>query len=51
MNAGKVNINTIFNKARKLEVPFYQRAYIWGEEQWSRLLDDLYFINTINRNM
>lgn len=49
MNAGKVNINTIFNKARKLEVPFYQRAYIWGEEQWSRLLEDLNFITVTNK--
>ena len=49
MNAGKININGIFNGARKLEVPFYQRAYVWGEEQWERLLDDLAFITATNR--
>ena len=45
----KININGIFNGARKLEVPFYQRAYVWGEEQWERLLDDLAFITATNR--
>ena len=49
MNAGKINITGIFNGARKLEVPFYQRAYVWGEEQWERLLDDLAFITATNR--
>ena len=45
MNAGKINISGIFNGARKLEVPFYQRAYVWKEEQWERLLDDLAFVS------
>ena len=49
MNAGKININGIFHGARKLEVPFYQRAYVWGEEHWERLLDDLAFITSTNR--
>ena len=49
MDAHKININGIFNKARKLEVPFYQRAYVWGEEQWERLLDDLAFVTATNK--
>lgn len=48
MNAGKININGIFNGARKLEVPFYQRAYVWDEEQWDRLLEDLAYITATN---
>ena len=34
MKAGEVCINDIFNGARLIEVPFYQRAYVWKEEQW-----------------
>ena len=41
MNAGRRLINDIFNGFKILEIPFFQRAYVWGEEQWERLLDDL----------
>ena len=40
MDAGKRTINDIFNGSRVLEIPFFQRAYVWGEEQWERLLED-----------
>lgn len=33
MDAGKRTINDIFNGSRVLEIPFFQRAYVWGEEQ------------------
>lgn len=38
MKAGEVCINDIFNGARLIEVPFYQRAYVWKEEQWEDFL-------------
>ena len=41
MEAGKRTINDIFNGCHVLEIPFFQRAYVWGEEQWERLLDDV----------
>ena len=41
MDASKKNIGDIINKYRILEIPFFQRPYVWGEEQWSRLLEDL----------
>lgn len=41
MDAGKRTINDIFNGNRILEVPFFQRAYVWGEDQWERLLEDM----------
>lgn len=41
MDAGKRTINDIFNGSRVLEIPFFQRAYVWGEEQWERLLEDV----------
>jgi len=44
MEAGKRTINDIFNGAKILEIPFFQRSYVWGEEQWERFLDDMYDI-------
>lgn len=41
MDAGKRTINDIFNGSRILEIPFFQRAYVWDEPQWERLLDDV----------
>ena len=44
MNAGKVLISNIFNGANLLEIPFYQRAYVWKEEQWLRFLEDMEYV-------
>lgn len=41
MDAGKRTINDIFNGSRVLEIPFFQRAYVWGEELWARLVEDV----------
>lgn len=41
MEAGTRQIIDIFNGTRVLEIPFFQRAYVWGEEQWTRLLEDV----------
>lgn len=41
MEAGKRTISEIFNGSRVLEIPFFQRAYVWGTEQWNRLLEDM----------
>lgn len=50
MDASKALISQIFSRGRLLEIPFYQRAYVWGEEQWSRLLDDMEFVSKTQRN-
>jgi len=44
MKAGEILINGIFNGSRLLEVPFYQRTYVWDEEQWDRFLADMEFV-------
>lgn len=49
MDAGKRTINDIFNGNRVLEIPFFQRSYVWKEDQWSRLLGDLEHVSEINR--
>lgn len=41
MEAGKRTIRDIFNRGRNLEIPFFQRAYVWKKEQWQRFLDDM----------
>lgn len=41
MQAGTRIITEIFNRSRILEIPFFQRAYVWDEPQWERLLEDM----------
>lgn len=44
MKAGEILINGIFNGSRLLEIPFYQRAYVWDDDQWDRFLADMEFV-------
>lgn len=46
MEAGKRIITDIFNRARSLEIPFFQRAYVWSEENWERFLNDMLDVAT-----
>ncbi len=49
MEAGKRTINDIFNGNRILEIPFFQRAYVWEETQWERLLQDMELVSENNK--
>lgn len=49
MEAGKRTISEIFNGGRILEIPFFQRSYVWDERQWSRLLEDMKQISKTNK--
>lgn len=49
MDAGKKTINDIFNGNRVLEIPFFQRAYVWGKDQWERLLEDMENVSHSNK--
>lgn len=49
MEAGKRTISDIFNGNRLLEVPFFQRAYVWEDAQWERLLKDMEQITELNK--
>lgn len=49
MDAGKRTINDIFNGNRILEIPFFQRAYVWDTEQWERLLEDMEHVSQTNK--
>lgn len=49
MDASKKTINDIFNGNRILEIPFFQRAYVWSEKQWERLLEDMEAVSKTNK--
>jgi len=49
MEAGKRTIRDIFNRGRNLEIPFFQRAYVWDTEQWQRFLEDMIMVSTSKR--
>ncbi len=44
MDARKALIQDIFNNGTLIEVPFFQRSYVWKDDLWQRLLDDMEFI-------
>jgi hypothetical protein len=48
MEAGRRDIAAIFNKARVLEIPFFQRSYVWRREDWERFADDLLSVGKDN---
>lgn len=41
MDAHKLMITDIFNGSKVLEIPFFQRAYVWEKDQWERFLKDI----------
>jgi len=49
MDAGKKTIGDIFNRTRILEIPFFQRSYVWDEKQWERMLEDMENVCFANR--
>lgn len=49
MEAGKRTVRDIFNRGRNLEIPFFQRAYVWNTEQWQRFLDDMRVVSKTNK--
>jgi len=49
MEAGKRTIELIFNKGRTLEIPFFQRSYVWEAENWERFLNDLIMVSKSNK--
>lgn len=49
MEAGKRNITDIFNQGRTLEIPFFQRSYVWTDENWERFFSDMEVVSTQNK--
>lgn len=44
MDAHKALIQDVFNVGTLIEVPFFQRSYVWKDDLWQRLLDDMEFV-------
>lgn len=49
MDASKLTITKIFDRTEKLEIPFFQRSYVWKEEQWERLYADMTYVSNNQR--
>lgn len=39
MEAGKRKLNDVLSRSTLLTIPYFQRSYVWGEEQWDRFLE------------
>lgn len=50
MDAGRRSITDFFNQGRTLEIPFFQRSYVWSDENWERFLSDIEIVSTENRS-
>lgn len=44
MDATKSLITNIFNNSTLVIVPFFQRSYVWKEDLWERMLDDMTYV-------
>ena len=44
MDAQKALITNIFNNATLIEVPFFQRPYVWGDDLWAKFIEDMEFV-------
>ena len=44
MDAQKALITNIFNNATLIEVPFFQRPYVWNEELWAKFNEDMEYV-------
>ena len=45
MKANPLLITNFVNFNEKLSIPFFQRAYVWDEPQWERLITDMKFVS------
>lgn len=41
MKANYLPILSVFDKHTVFEIPYYQRSYVWDEDNWSRFLEDM----------
>jgi uncharacterized protein with ParB-like and HNH nuclease domain len=50
MEAGKRRINDILNGSRLLEIPFFQRAYVWEQSLWERFMESMELISSTRKD-
>ena len=49
MEANKRSISDVFNRSRVLEIPFFQRAYVWNVNNWERFFEDMKMVSDTKR--
>jgi len=47
-DVGQKKITDIFTQGRSLEIPFFQRGYVWDDENWKRFLEDMDTVSSEN---
>ena len=43
MDSGLKSISSLFDGAKKLIIPIYQRNYAWEDQQWKDFWEDVYY--------
>lgn len=41
MNANTQSVYQIFDSGVSIEVPFFQRSYVWTDVEWKKFLSDM----------
>lgn len=49
MKANDLFLLKVFSTHTVFEIPYYQRAYVWKEENWKRFLEDMESITSIEK--
>ena len=49
MKANYLPIQSVFDKHTVFEIPYYQRSYVWDEDNWSRFLEDMEYVTKTNK--
>lgn len=49
MKANDLFLLKVFSTHTIFEIPYYQRSYVWGEENWKRFLEDMENISAIEK--
>ncbi|MCR5131524.1 MAG: DUF262 domain-containing HNH endonuclease family protein [Prevotella sp.] len=49
MKANDLFLLKVFSTHTVFEIPYYQRAYVWGEDNWKRFLEDMENISLVEK--
>lgn len=49
MQASIENITSFIGNNQYYEIPFFQRSYVWDEEQWKRMIDDAIYASSTRK--
>jgi uncharacterized protein with ParB-like and HNH nuclease domain len=44
MNASKAKIGDIFQNSRLLVIPYFQRSYVWKEQDWENFTKSVAYL-------